>query len=244
MKPKDYAYGTQGVTCRNLECDLPLRGAGGSVVVVGAHYDSVLACPGADDNATGVAAMLELTRLLAARTTRRPVRLVAFTNEEPPFFETELMGSRVYASMARRRGDAVHAMLSLESIGFYSTAPRSQQYPPLLAPFYPSTGNFIAVVGELSHRRLVHRLVKALAPGLGIPVECAATFGFFPGVTWSDHSSFTREGYPAVMVTDTAPYRNPHYHQPSDRPVTIDFARLALLTAGLDRAVASLAAED
>lgn len=242
LKPVELEYRAAGFACKNLECELPGSGPKGAIVV-GAHYDSVSGCPGADDNASGVAAMLELGRLLARRPPGRPIRFVAFANEEPPFFQTESMGSRVYAKLARTRGDSIHAMLSLEAIGFYADRKGSQDYPPLLKPFYPSTGNFIAVVGELSQRKRVHRLVELLAPQLGLPVECAATFGFFPGVTWSDHASFTAEGFPGVMVTDTAPYRNPNYHTAGDLPSTLDYDRLALLTAGLARAILALAGE-
>jgi Zn-dependent M28 family amino/carboxypeptidase len=246
LAPVSHPFQAEGVTCLNLEADLPRTSPSGlpEVVLVGAHYDTVQSCPGADDNASGVAAMIELARMLGERpATRRAIRFAAFPNEEPPFFTTERMGSKVYAAMARRRGDRLHAMVCLESLGYYSDAPGSQSYPPGLAFFFPDRGNFLAVVGCLSQRDLVQRFhAHAAKPGL-VPFECVATFPFLPGVSWSDHASFWDEGYPALMITDTAPYRNPHYHQPTDAPGTLDYPRLTRATEALAGAIHALADE-
>ncbi|MBI3890821.1 MAG: M20/M25/M40 family metallo-hydrolase [Candidatus Wallbacteria bacterium] len=210
---------------------------------IGAHYDSVSGSPGADDNASGVAALLELSRALAATPPRRDVRFVAFVNEEPPFFTTDAMGSRVYARAARRRGDRIDAMLSLECLGYYDDRPGSQRYPPGLSLFYPGTANYIAVVGSWRQRSLASRFHTLLARQTALRVECAAVPESLPGVSWSDHASFWEQGYPALMVTDTAPYRNPNYHDATDRPATLDYGRLRRVTAGLASAIRTLANE-
>ncbi len=212
---------------------------------MGAHYDTVLDSPGADDNASGVAALLAIARELASRPQppARTVRLVAFANEEPPHFQTPRMGSLVYARRARERGDRIVAMLSLESIGYYSDAPGSQRYPLfLLGWIYPSRGDFLAFVGDVGARALVRRAIASFRRHAALPSEGAAVPGFVPGVLWSDHWSFREAGYPAIMVTGTAPFRNPHYHEPSDRPETLDYDRLARATAGLARVIDALAA--
>lgn len=200
------------------------------IVLVGAHYDSLIGTPGADDNATGVAVLLEMPGLLRRAAPVRTLRLVAFVNEEPPHFHTEWMGSRVHARNARQRGERIVAMISLETLGYYSAAPGSQRYPFPFGAFYPTTGNFLGVVGNLSSRRLVTEFLRHFQAATDFPVEGVATFAWIPGVDWSDHWSFWREGYPAVMLTDTAPYRYPEYHAAGDLPERItgrEFARAA-----------------
>jgi hypothetical protein len=233
-------YEWQGTALRNLEA----RRAGGErqeeIVVVGAHYDSVIGSPGADDNASGVAALLEIGRLLRGRPHRRTLRLVAFVNEEPPFFQREDMGSLRYARLCRARGDQVVAMLSLETIGYYSDAPGSQTYPSPLELVYPDRGNFIAIVGDLHSRALVRATGDSFRRHSSVPLQAAAVPGWMPGVSWSDHWSFRQAGYPAVMVTDTAPYRHPGYHTREDTPEKLDYDRTARVVAGLARVVSDL----
>ncbi len=235
-----HTYEVNAVTCANLEIILPGRDRADEIVLVGAHYDTVGETPGANDNGSGVAALLELARLFAGQSMNRTVRFVAFVNEEPPFFETPLMGSRVYAREARARGDNIQAMLSLETIGFFDDTPGSQHYPSLFRWFYPDRGNFIAFVSNLRSRSLLRRCVAAFRGQSTVPVECAALPPLVPGVGWSDHASFWLEGYPAVMVTDTAPYRYPHYHLPDDRPAHLDYETLAEVVAGIGAVVAEL----
>jgi hypothetical protein len=165
---------------------------------------------------------------------------VAFVNEEPPYFTTSQMGSFVYAKECRKRKDKITAMLSLETIGFYSDQDGSQSYPPPLSLFYPSKGNFIGFVGNLSSRRLVRRVVGSFREHAKFPSEGAALPGWVPGVFWSDHWSFWKHGYHALMVTDTAPFRYVHYHTPEDTIDKIDFERLARVVAGLEKVVADL----
>ncbi len=233
-----YEVGTQryevyGKDVRNIEVEIGGQSRAGEIVVVGAHYDSVMGSPGANDNGSGVAAVLELGRLLAARQLERTLRLVTFVNEEPPFYFSGDMGSRQYARRCRRRKERVVAMLSLETIGYYSDAAGSQAYPFPFGLLYPRTGNFIAFVGNLRSRALVRRSIGAFRAHASFPSEAAAAPGYMPGIYWSDHWSFWREGYRAAMVTDTAPFRYPHYHTGSDTPDEVDYERLARVVVGL-----------
>lgn len=230
-------YEAQGVDCANLEVAIDGSERAGEIVLAGAHYDTVPGSPGADDNASGVAAVLELARLLRGATPGRSIRLVAFVNEEPPFFFTRRMGSAVYARAARRRGDDIRLMLSLEMIGCYSAEPASQGYPPLLRRFYPDRGDFIAFVSNLRSRRALRELVQAFRSVSDFPAERLAAPAIVPGVAWSDQLSFWRAGYPAVMVTDTAFYRNPRYHSAFDTPDTLDYEAMARVVEGLTQAV-------
>jgi len=234
-------YLHNGQPFRNLEATLPGGNRAEEIVLLGAHYDTVMHSPGADDNATGVAALLELARGLKTESPDRTVRFVAFTNEEGPNFLTGQMGSRIYAREAKRRGDKIVAMVSIESIGYYSHEERSQRYPFPLNLFYPGRGDFIGFVGNIEHGRLVRQAIAAFRRRTPFPSEGVAAPSSIPGVAWSDHDSFWREGYAAMMITDTVPFRNPHYHLPTDRPETIDPVRLARVVHGLADVVRNLA---
>lgn len=229
--------------CDNLEVELAGGARGGEIVIVGAHYDSVLGSPGANDNATGVAALLGLARRLAGARPARTLRFVAFVNEEPPFFQTGEMGSWVYAKRSRARGENIVAMLSLETIGYYADEPGSQQYPLPFGLIYPSTANFIGFVSNTGNGLLVRRLVGAFREAAHFPSEGGALPGFIPGVGWSDHWAFWQEGYPAAMVTDTALFRYPHYHTARDTPDQVHYERLARVTAGLLDVIRGLVGE-
>jgi len=235
------SYRVAELDCDNLEAELPGEAARAEIIVVGAHYDTVQGSPGADDNASGVAALIEIARALRGARLARTVKLVAFVNEEPPFFYWGEMGSKVYALAARRRGDDVRVMLSLEMLGCYDDAPGSQRYPPLLGWFYPERGNFIAFVSNLASRRALRRVVEAFRSRSDFPAEQLASPAFVPGVAWSDQLSFWRAGYPAVMVTDTAFYRNPHYHCASDTPDRLRYPEMARVVEGLAATIAALA---
>lgn len=234
-------YVTHGVHSENLEVTLRGTRRPNEIILVGAHYDSVQGAPGANDNASGVAALLELSRALARSAPARSVRLVAFVNEEPPFFYGGDMGSKVYARAARARGDDIRLMISLEMLGCYDQRPGSQGYPPLLGFFYPDRANFIAFVSNLASRRELRQLVTAFRAHSDFPAESLATFEFVPGVAWSDQLSFWREGYPAVMVTDTAFYRYAHYHTAGDTPEKLDYGSMARVVQGLAAALVALA---
>ncbi len=219
----------------------PLAG-GGRLLVVGAHYDTVSGSPGADDNASGVAGLVELARLLA---TRIPpcLRLVAFCPEEPPAFRTSRMGSLVHARSLRKQGARLIGMVCLEMIGYFTDAPGSQSYPlAFMDRIYPDSGNFIALVGNLRSRAWTRRVRDAFAAGTDLPVERLNGPAFLlPGIDFSDHWSYGRCGFPALMVTDTAFYRNPHYHRYSDLPRTLDLVRCAMVVDGLVSVVRRLA---
>lgn len=233
-------YGVQGRSCYNLEVEITGAERPDEIVIIGGHYDSVFGSPGANDNATGVAAVLALARAFAQEKPSRTLRFVAFVNEEPPYFQTSEMGSVVYAKDCRQRGEKVVAMLSLETIGYYTEGEGSQGYPLPLSLFYPSTGNFIGFVGNISSRRLVRDCIASFRRHTQFPSEGAALPGIMPGVGWSDQWAFWRQGYPAVMVTDTAPYRYPYYHSVHDTPERVHHDHLARVVAGLERVVADL----
>ncbi len=226
---------------RNIEVEIKGGARASEIILVGAHYDSVLGAPGANDNGSGVAAVLELARLFKGESLARTLRFVAFVNEEPPFFKSEEMGSRHYARRSKERGENIVAMFSLETIGYYSDRPGSQRYPFPLGFFYPPTGNFIAFVSNLSSRPLLHEAFAAFRRHAEFPSEAVAAPAFIPGVDWSDQWSFWKEGYPALMVTDTAPYRYPYYHTAQDTPDKVDYERLARLVIALQKMLRELA---
>lgn len=239
VSAQEYRVGE--LPCANLEVTRPGTRHPEQILLVGAHYDTVLGSPGANDNGSGVAALLELSRLLGKVAPEITIRFVAFTNEEAPFFFTNRQGSRRYAKRARKNGDDIRLMIALETIGCYASAPGSQQYPPLFRLFYPDRGDFIALVSNLRSRRVMRRLAKAFRSVSDFPLEHVATFSAVPGVAWSDHLSFWHHGYRALMVTDTAFYRYPHYHSPEDTPDKLDYAGLAQVTEGLAGAIALIA---
>ena len=231
-------YEADGRAVRNIEVEVP---GDEQIVVVGAHYDSVQGSPGANDNATGVAGVLELARRLKDVSPRHTLRFVAFANEEPPFFSTESQGSRRYADRSMARGERIVAMLSLETIGWYSDRPGSQRYPFPLSLFYPDTGSFIGFVGNLRSRRLIRASVHSFRRHARFPSEGVAAPGWLTGIGWSDHSAFWRVGYRAIMVTDTALFRYREYHTAADRPAIIDYDGLARVVDGLAGVVSDLA---
>ncbi|MFL6594532.1 MAG: M28 family peptidase [Chthoniobacterales bacterium] len=228
--------------CENIEAEVP--GTSGDIFVVGAHYDSVFGSPGANDNGSGVAALLALARRFANKQTTQTLRFVAFTNEEPFHFQTKRMGSWVYAERCRARGDRITGMISLETIGYFSNAKNSQAYPlPGLGAIYPTTGNFIAFVGNVSSRALVRRALGSFRQRATLPSEGAALPSRVPGVGWSDHWAFWEQGYSAMMITDTAPFRYPHYHARTDTPDKLDYDSMTRLVSALQPVIAELAGD-
>ena len=220
-----------------------------SRVVVGAHYDAANDLPAADDNASGVAGLLELARLLGAMpktSLRSPIELVAYTLEEPPYFATDDMGSVRHARSLRAEGARVRAMISLEMIGYFSDAKDSQSFPvgtgPAMHLMYPSTGNFITIVGNTEMTSLVREVKGAMKGASDLPVESLNGPSIVQGVDWSDHRSYWAQGYPAVMVTDTSFLRNHRYHTADDVPDTLDYVRMAKVVDGVLQAVLALLA--
>jgi hypothetical protein len=211
-------------------------------IVVGAHYDTAGEQPGADDNASGVAGLIELASLLTDTSLPICVELVAFTLEELPHFSTVQMGSAVHARSLKDQGIPVRVMFSLEMIGYFTDAPRSQNFPfSFFAAFYPSQGNFIAVVGKLDQGLVVRRVKRAMRDASPLPVYSINAPRFVPGVDFSDHRNYWDAGYNAVMITDTAFYRNPNYHTIRDTPETLDYQRMALVVQGVYAAVLAFA---
>jgi hypothetical protein len=225
----------------NLVLDLAGRQPG-PLVLVGAHYDSAPGgTPAANDNGSGTAAALVLAHRLATAAHTLPIRIVLFANEEMPYFATNGMGSLTHARGCQQRGEQLRAMFSLETMGYYSDKPGSQQYPPPLSFLYPDRGNFIGFVGNLASRSLVRESIGVFRAHASIASEGAALPPGLPGVGWSDHWAFWHVGYPAIMVTDTAPFRDPNYHQLSDTVEQLDFERLARVVVGLEATLLELA---
>ena len=239
LHPRRDTYELRNLACHNIETEI--QGTSPQTVVVGAHYDSVIGSPGANDNGSGTAAVLALARRFAKSQPSQTLRFVAFVNEEPPYFQTSQMGSFVYASRCKARGDQISAMISVETIGYFSDAPRSQIYPsPLLGAFYPKIGNFIAFVGNIGSRQLLSRALTTFRQAERLPSEGAAMPAFIPGVGWSDHWSFWQQGCCAIMITDTAPFRYPHYHALTDTHDKLDYDRFALVVSGLEKVIEDL----
>lgn len=236
----EQSYPLEGKMVKNIEIEF--KGWNPSeIIIVGAHYDSVPGSPGANDNASGVAALLELAgRWKDRRLPNRTIRFVAFVNEEPPYFQTEQMGSRVYAKRCRERGENITAMVSLETIGYYSDAENSQMYPFPFSLFYPTKGDFIGFVGNTSSRSLVRQSIGVFRNQEEFPSQGVAAPGFLTGVGWSDQWSFWKEGYPGIMITDTAIFRYPNYHRKSDTSDKLNYDRLARVVSGIDKILIEL----
>jgi len=228
-------------TYYNLEVEIKGTNRPDEIVIIGGHYDSVAGSPGANDNSTGAAAILELAGAFAGKKTARTLRFVEFVNEEPPFFQTNDMGSVVYAKRCRDRQEKIVAMLSLETIGYYSNESGSQKYTFPLNLFYPTVGNFIGFIGNPTSGDLVRNAIASFRQHTKYPSQGAALPNKIPGVGWSDHWAFWQQGYPGIMVTDTAPFRYPYYHTPEDTPDKINFEPTARVVAGLAKVVADLA---
>lgn len=236
---REQQYKVDGRTYRNV-----IAGIGPMTperIIVGAHYDTAGEQPGADDNASGVAAVIELVRLLHASPPPMRVELAAWTLEEPPNFRTSRMGSAVHARRLARERTRLRLMIAVEMIGAFSDAPGSQSYPPVLGLLYPSAANFIAVVGKWGQGGSVREVANGLRAGSPLPVETLTAPAFITGVDFSDHLSFWAHRYPAVMVSDTAFFRNPRYHTADDRPETLDYVRMAEVVKGLHCAVQTVA---
>jgi Zn-dependent M28 family amino/carboxypeptidase len=231
-------YQIDGKDYDNLEVEIKGNDRPDQIILIGAHYDSVPFSPGANDNTSGTAATLELAKLFAKTKPARTLRFVHFVNEEQPFAQTEKMGSLVYAKQMKAKGETIMAMFSLESLGYYTDRPNSQPYPAPLSLFYPSVGNFISFIGNVDSRKLVRTAIHDFRLKAKFPSEGAALPNLIPGVGSSDHWSFWQMGYPAIMVTDTANYRDPNYHQSSDRAENLDYDRFARVTFALAQVIA------
>lgn len=218
-----------------------IEGKTDEVIVIGAHYDTVEGCPGADDNGTGVVSILELARLLKDIPLNKTIRFVAFTNEENPFFLSNLMGSQVYARHCRKNKDKIAGMIAVETIGYYSDRDNSQTYPIETHGIFPDKGNFLFFVGNIESRDFLTQSIGAFRKSATLPCQGIAAFGFFEDITRSDNNSFWLVGYPGFMITDTANFRNPNYHLPSDTVESIDFDKLTRAVVGMEAMLKKIA---
>ncbi len=235
-------HATQSTSNIIVECKGTSKAS--EIIVIGAHYDGESDCPAANDNGSGVAAMIEIAKALSKEKFARTVRFVAFTNEEPPFFRSNDMGSYVYAKECKDRGDNIVAMLSLETIGYYTDAPDSQKFPvAALAMLYPKTGNFLTFIGKMDSREMLTKCASSFIEASKFPTQTLAAPPDMTGVDFSDQLSFWRVGYPGIMVTDTALYRYPHYHTKDDTMDKVNYDCLARVTDGLSSVVRKLANE-
>lgn len=233
-KPELQTYTYEGRSFSNIVVMIAGKEHSKETVLIGAHYDTYAVTPGADDNASGVALLLELCRLMKSDQPGRTIKFVFFTLEEPPVFRSAFMGSAVYAERARMNGENITAMICLDMVGYYNDRKGGQGFPlPFMSLFYPTTPNFLAIVGNLSSRRLANDVAESIRKTPGLTVETLSMVGFFPGIDFSDHRSFWKQGYPAVMITDTAFFRNPNYHGETDTIETLDFKRMEILLGGL-----------
>jgi len=243
LEPVSQVYEVAGRSVRNIEVVLgpapPKRVD--ATYVIGGHYDSPDDSPGANDNGTGTAAVLELARLFKDVKLRRTrLRLVLFVNEERPYGKTPDMGSWRHARLMKEVGEPIAGMMSLETIGYFSDEPGSQSYPKPFNLAFPTTGNFVAFVGLPGSRRFLRRTVYSFRSHTAFPAIGGVAPGFLPGIDLSDHWSYNQFGFPAIMVTDTAPFRNPRYHELDDLPDTVDYESLARITMGLARVMRAM----
>ena len=240
-QPEEHIYYLENKPFKNIIATKKGKNLSRKIIIVCAHYDSVIGSPGADDNASGVAGLLELSRILFKDNLDKTVKLIAFTNEEPPLYLSSSMGSFRYVREAKKRGEDIEGALCLESIGFYSDNNKSQNYPFGLSPFYPDKANFIAMVSNLASGGLLKRIIKEFKRVSAFPVEyLSAPEILAPAIGFSDNWSFWRFGYKAVMITDTAFYRNPYYHTSQDTLEKLNYKYMAEVITGLDRVLLNL----
>lgn len=231
-------------TFKNIIAEKKGTTAAEEIIIIGAHYDTVVGSPGANDNTTGVAALLELARLFYQKEVERTVKFIAFVNEEPPYFMSDEMGSRVYAKKARERGDDIVAMLSLETIGYYSDKRNSQRYPFPYGFFYPDQANFIGVVGNFHSRGLVKKVKESFMQNSDFNIESVVAPEFVMGADFSDHDSFWEYGYKACMITDSAFYRYPYYHSVADTYDKVVFDKFTEAVNGLYNVAVELSKQE
>ncbi len=236
-EPLPQVFECDGRNVRNIEVVIePDARPADETYVIGAHYDSIDDSPGANDNGSAVAALVEVARLLKDfKPSRSRLRLVFFVNEEAPYGKTWSMGSWRHAGRLREAGERVAGMIALETLGYFSDKPGSQAFPPPFGLVFSDVGNFVAFVGLPGSRAFLRRSLRAFRKTTQFPSIGGNAPGFIPGIDLSDHWAYHRCGFPAMMITDTAPFRNPHYHQPTDLPSTVDYPSLARITKGIER---------
>lgn len=229
---------------RNIEVDLYGTDKRNEILVIGAHYDTTWLTPGADDNASGVAGLLEIAGILKDRRYSRTIRFIAFANEEVPNYRRAEMGSMDSAKRSYTRTELITGMIALEMIGYYSSSAGSQRYPNIMKWFYPDTGNFIGFISNLASRDLQWKAISYFREQAVFPSEgLIAPEWLERSIRRSDHASYWYYDFPAIMVTDTAFLRNPHYHRSGDVYTTLDYDSMARVVSGLASMIESLAQE-
>jgi hypothetical protein len=231
----------EGAPCSNLEIEIPGRVRPDEIVIVTAQYDTWLDSPGANNNGSGMAVLLQLSDLLKDQELDRTLRLVAFTTQEPPYSGTEAQGSRVYAQRSFDRGEDIRVMLSMDAIGIYKHGPGSQQLPFPFSLFYPDRGDFLGFIANLSSRQYVVDATRGFKKGTSFPIQAGSVPWWVKGASWSDHASFWRLGYPGIQVTDTGAFRSPATHTTDlDTIENLDFEALARITIGMYASILEL----
>jgi Zn-dependent M28 family amino/carboxypeptidase len=239
--PARQAFGYRGKTYYNIISEVKgTNQAKKEILIIGAHYDTVVGTPGADDNASGVAGLLELARLTASQPAERTIRFAAFSLEEPPAFGTNNMGSYAYAKSVKEENVKVFGMISLEMIGYFCEEKGCQEYPPVVGWFFPSKGDYISFVGNFSSGSFTKKVKESFLSTSRFPIESLNTFSSITGVDFSDHRNFWIFGFDAFMMTDTSFYRNPNYHQAEDTLEKLDFKKMREFVAGLSRALKTI----
>ncbi len=221
---------------QNLSLEVLGQSKPNEIIIIGAHYDTVAGSPGADDNASGIAALLSLSKQFKQAKLARTVRFVAFAQEE-----LGLLGSQAYAERSKQLGEKIVAMVSFDMLGYYTDQPGSQAYPIPVGNLYPDRGNFLALISNLQSRVLLRNCIESFRKSATVPSEALALPDLVKDIGRSDHASFWKAGYPAILVTDTASFRNPHYHRDSDRIETIDFDRFTRSVDGIATMIEDLA---
>lgn len=234
-------FTAKGVKCENLEATKTGSDKPDDIILICAHYDTAKDCPGANDNASGIAAMLEIARYFSHTNPGCSIRFVALTNEKPPFYGTEKSGSWIYAHRANHNCDKIRTAIILESLGYYNNANHSQLYPPPMSLFHPKQGNFLAMASNLGSMTTMRKFAKCFKKHSRFRFETMVAQNFLPWVKWSDSSPFWLNGYHAFMISDTAQYRYPFYDSVRDTPEKIDYQCLTFITDGLTRAIEELA---
>lgn len=234
----------QGSIADNVIAELKGEDNPEQIIIIGAHYDTVPGSPGANDNSSAVAVLLMLAKWFRNYPQPKTIRFVYFANEEPPFFKTKDMGSYAYARQAREEDEIIEAMIAMDGLGYFSDREGSQQFPlPGLGMFYPNTANFIAFASRVADRSLMNKSLDTFRKSTELKAEGLALPGITPGVSWSDHWSFWQFDYPAFMITDTLPFRDPDYHSPADTAERLDYLRMAMIVEGLKHVIIRLASD-
>ncbi len=234
-------YRAKNIPCTNIEITQKGTETPEKIIVIGAHYDSIPGSPGANANASGVAALIELARAVRPMSFKSTIKFVALVNQEPPFFGTEYMGSWMYARQAHLRGDDIQLAILLDSIGNYTDEPNSQYYPPFLGSRSLQQGNFLTVLSNIKSRQQAHRLFSSFRKNSDFPIKKIVAPKFIPGMSWGDQSPFWLHNYKAVMLTDTGPYRSKYYHSGRDTPEKLNYHAMAEASDGIMASLAALA---